>query len=85
MTESLRQKIVGIYTDLKFVVEKNLQVSVGRPTLAILRELITRAKDSGGDSRLCDQMLESVSDLASIPATDAFIIAGQLMKTVKPE
>lgn len=82
MTEDLRNKVLGIYHDLKTVVEKDPSTKVGNPTLQILRKLITDAKDSGGDAKLCDAMLEAIrlSASATISASDAFAVAGQLMK-----
>lgn len=82
MTEDLRSKVIGIYNDLRVVVEKDPSTKVGNPTLQILRKLITDAKDFGGDAKLCDAMLEAIRLPASVTvsASDAFAIAGQLMK-----
>lgn len=85
MTESLRSKVVGIYTDLQRIVDKDPSTKVGGPVLSILRQLITATKDSGGDAKLCDAMLEAFPGSGTMSAADAFAIAGQLKQmTGKP-
>lgn len=81
-TVRLGSKVIGIYNDLRFVVEKNPTTSVGAPTIEILKTLITETKDSGGDAVLSDKMLDTlkVSRGTPISAADALAVAGQLMK-----
>ena len=81
MTEALRDAVNQIYADLHFVVEKNPNASVGNATRTILRTLLTKAKDSGGDPKMCDMLINDLTD-TRMTATDAYNIAGHLMTIV---
>lgn len=85
MPQSIRDRVSQIYHDLKWVVEKNPTCTIGWPSIAILRNLLTAAKDHGVDADLCESILGTLPQMpnASMSAADAYAVAGQLMRLVK--
>ena len=80
MTESLRLRVLAAHNDLKSIIDKDPSTKVGAPTVAVLRHLLTDAKDSGADAGLCDSLISSLA--IGVSAADAFLVSGQLVKIV---
>jgi|GEM_PF-6698324 len=82
MTEALRNKVASLYADVRFVVEKGPGTIVGEPMIAVLCNLITEAKDSGANTKICDGLLVATESAKKLTAADVLVIAGQLQSIV---
>lgn len=84
MTDELGVRVLAVYNELHTIVDKDPKTPLGAPTIKILRYLVAEAKNLGTEAKLCDAILEALSGshTATIPAADAFVIAGQLKKLV---
>jgi hypothetical protein len=83
MTEALTEKVDSLYRDLHFIVEKGPATILGEPIILVLRMLITQAKESGADAKICDVLLSASASAAKLIAAEALTITGQLQSIVR--
>jgi hypothetical protein len=67
-----------MYQNLRFIVDKGPGTMVGEPTIILLQNLITEAKDSGADEKRCDNLLGALASARKLSAADALSVAAQL-------